>query len=416
MPQVKYTADGLPYYDATDQQTQPYFAQPTGAMLPAPGNPAQPSEGWNQGVRDTLHGMTIGPVQGAAKALQGGMTWQEAQDFAFGAALGLLPMGRGLRPATQGIRAYHGSPHDFDRFDMSKIGTGEGAQAYGHGLYFAENEAVAKQYRNLLATRGGALTDAASRAQFWTSDLGSPESAIKHLEGVLQQAKSRPKNFDPADLAITQQSIDYLKGGGDLMPKGGKMYEVNINAHPDQFLDWDKPLSKQFPVVQDLARSADLSHLKPGNRTRVMLEKFRAGTEQDHYPATGHTLHNALEDYGMKPRPELSQYLNSQGIPGIKYLDQGSRPINMGLVEQSQRTIAETERLIQKYPGNPELLARREALAAEIEANRPTHNYVVFDDKLISIIKKYGWAAVAPMLGLTAENLPIPKAQAPQFQ
>jgi len=28
-----------------------------------------------------------------------------------------------------GIRAYHGSPHDFDRFDMSKIGTGEGAQA-----------------------------------------------------------------------------------------------------------------------------------------------------------------------------------------------------------------------------------------------------------------------------------------------
>jgi GNAT superfamily N-acetyltransferase len=32
-----------------------------------------------------------------------------------------------------GIRAYHGSPHDFERFDSSKIGTGEGAQAYGHG-------------------------------------------------------------------------------------------------------------------------------------------------------------------------------------------------------------------------------------------------------------------------------------------
>src|SRR5258706_8248564 len=33
------------------------------------------------------------------------------------------------------ITAYHGSPHDFDRFDLSRIGTGEGAQAYGHGLY-----------------------------------------------------------------------------------------------------------------------------------------------------------------------------------------------------------------------------------------------------------------------------------------
>jgi hypothetical protein len=45
---------------------------------------------------------------------------------------------------SQGIRAYHGSPHDFDRFDLNKIGTGEGAQAYGHGLYFAENEGVAR--------------------------------------------------------------------------------------------------------------------------------------------------------------------------------------------------------------------------------------------------------------------------------
>src|SRR5262245_8120346 len=43
----------------------------------------------------------------------------------------------------KGIRAYHGSPYDFERFDLGKIGTGEGAQAYGHGLYFAENPATA---------------------------------------------------------------------------------------------------------------------------------------------------------------------------------------------------------------------------------------------------------------------------------
>jgi hypothetical protein len=45
---------------------------------------------------------------------------------------------------TSGILAYHGSPYSFDKFDASKIGTGEGAQAYGHGLYFAENEGVAR--------------------------------------------------------------------------------------------------------------------------------------------------------------------------------------------------------------------------------------------------------------------------------
>ena len=39
---------------------------------------------------------------------------------------------------------YHGSPHKFDRFDASKIGTGEGAQAYGHGIYTAENPGIAQ--------------------------------------------------------------------------------------------------------------------------------------------------------------------------------------------------------------------------------------------------------------------------------
>src|SRR5215207_5075853 len=53
------------------------------------------------------------------------------------------------------IRAYHGSPHDFDKFDLSRIGTGEGAQAYGHGLYFAEHEPVARMYRDTLTEERG---------------------------------------------------------------------------------------------------------------------------------------------------------------------------------------------------------------------------------------------------------------------
>src|SRR5262245_56435755 len=52
---------------------------------------------------------------------------------------------------TQGLKAYHGSPHDFERFSLSHVGTGEGAQAYGHGLYFAENPDVAAHYRSKLS-------------------------------------------------------------------------------------------------------------------------------------------------------------------------------------------------------------------------------------------------------------------------
>src|SRR3990167_3149930 len=46
------------------------------------------------------------------------------------------------------VTVFHGSPHEFTQFDASKIGTGEGAQAYGHGLYFAENPKVAGNYMN----------------------------------------------------------------------------------------------------------------------------------------------------------------------------------------------------------------------------------------------------------------------------
>ena len=60
--------------------------------------------------------------------------------------------------AVLGATAWHGSPHKFDEFDMSKIGTGEGAQAYGHGLYAAENPKVAREYANMLGHKGWEYT------------------------------------------------------------------------------------------------------------------------------------------------------------------------------------------------------------------------------------------------------------------
>ena len=49
------------------------------------------------------------------------------------------------------VRAYHGTPHDFDRFDLSKVGTGEGNQFEGHGLYFAGSKAGGDEARRLIA-------------------------------------------------------------------------------------------------------------------------------------------------------------------------------------------------------------------------------------------------------------------------
>jgi hypothetical protein len=55
---------------------------------------------------------------------------------------------------TPGMIVYHGSPHVFERFDLRKIGTGEGAQSYGSGMYVAQNPKVAEDYaKNIMGPK-----------------------------------------------------------------------------------------------------------------------------------------------------------------------------------------------------------------------------------------------------------------------
>ena len=51
--------------------------------------------------------------------------------------------------------AWHGSPHDFDTFDLGAIGTGDGNQAHGWGLYFAKKKSVSRNYQKVLSKRLG---------------------------------------------------------------------------------------------------------------------------------------------------------------------------------------------------------------------------------------------------------------------
>lgn len=51
--------------------------------------------------------------------------------------------------------AWHSSPHDFDTFDLGAIGTGEGNQAHGWGLYFAKKKSASRNYQKELSKRLG---------------------------------------------------------------------------------------------------------------------------------------------------------------------------------------------------------------------------------------------------------------------
>lgn len=242
-----------------------------------------------------------------------------------------IPMDEASR---KGIRAYHGSPHDFDKFDMNKIGTGEGAQAYGHGLYFAENEGVARDYRNKLArdraTIGDLSVDTTRRPQeavdAWRAASSSlPEDVRRSVSEKIQNRLNANEILDDIDIDFYGEHTDAVADILKSVP--GRMYEVNINADPDDFLDWDKPLSEQSDVVKNHFR-----HLKTDFDGSELARRIESDIWRDEAIASG--------------------------IPGIKYLDQGSRAAGEG-----------------------------------------SRNYVVFDDKIIDILKKYGLPiSMAPLV------------------
>lgn len=157
---------------------------------------------------------------------------------------------------------YHGSPHKFDKFDMSKIGTGEGAQAYGHGLYFAESPDVAKAYQ----TAGiGYDTPGGWEAfeNLFKPLLPELDKRMLNLDPVWKYRKEAGIELDTTPFQIAYRHLNYghkLRSLADdksiqeaikLLKENPvtNLYKVDI---PDEaiprMLDWDKPLSEQADV------------------------------------------------------------------------------------------------------------------------------------------------------------------------
>jgi hypothetical protein len=314
--------------------------------------------------------------------------------------IGMGVSGGGLKTdivKAPGIKAFHSSPHDFDKFDLAKIGTGEGAQVYGHGLYFAENPAVSGQggqyWQQFVNKFGSNEKRAAEILQQQGFDRGKAlELVNKEIE--LAHAEPTTKMFN--DFA-KQSHIEQLLARQRLLesgqPVGPRTYEVNINADPAHMLDWDKALSAHPEAVRDvLARTA---WKKEGATAADLAELGVTGEHAYKRLITGEGG-TALPGLSRQPQAiAASAALQEAGIPGIKYLDQGSRSTTMQ--NATNRSIATYTDQLATASG-----AERQALLDKIEALRayapppPSSNYVIFDPNIINIMKKYGIAGAAP--------------------
>jgi len=241
-----------------------------------------------------------------------------------------LAMGLNANPimGLLGATAFHGSPYKFDKFDVNKIGSGEGAQMYGHGLYFAENPKVAKYYSNI----SPAGPEATPRRSLFGNEVEPMTPEYKASQLVDEMGVNKAKKF-ASDWAKnpTPDRVDFANQVNALMSGISKksdaknlgtsnLYKVDI---PDEqiasMLDWDKPLGQQAKNVQDAI-----------NKTKKNL------TEEDIMMLGGDA--NLLYGKDVTPNQFLNTWeiirgqknigeslLNQSGVKGVKYFDNQSR-------------------------------------------------------------------------------------------
>jgi len=276
----------------------------------------------------------------------------------------------GRAAAKQLMVAYHGTPHKVDKFSSSKIGTGEGAQAFGYGLYFAGKKEVADHYRQALAGRGGIEVD--GRTILTPPDESMvPEEMVAELfalhDGKRDRVKhelefgARDKHGDDAYRAAHVAALKWLDGHPNikLHVNEGNLYKVDI-PEDNELLDFDKPMREHTRAIRD--KVADLlgTDIIDDMSGRDVYDTLSAKLRKKKTAAYGwDVVDTASDSSDFSGNKAASRALAQAGIPGNSYLDGASRATGDG-----------------------------------------TRNYVIYDDSRISILEEN------PKFSKFADDLP----------
>ena len=291
--------------------------------------------------------------------------------------------------AEPGIIAFHGSGADFDKFEIGMINTGEGAQAFGHGLYFTDSEDIARFYRdstssgNQVIYKGKTITNLEDDSVLVEDNIAhmvGQQSTTKdqirviddeirrnrkNLAGIDQSIKDyntnskayplqfqglilKPDRAKVIRLAFKEQldaSLNVKKNINSIeINPSGKMYKVGLAPQLDELIDYDAPLSGQTDNVRKV--------LEPLYEKYGVAETADFGTLQSSIPR-------------LMSQSMLSEELSNAGLKGIKYRSANSRTQSTGDA-------------------------------------KPEQNYVIFDDSMIKIMEKYGIVGPVAITSLAA--------------
>jgi hypothetical protein len=292
-------------------------------------------------------------------------------------------------PTTFSIRAYHGTPHKVDKFTTAKIGTGEGAQAYGWGLYFAEALNVAKTYSDTLGMQvkvkgkqvyRGIDGKTAGDAPISNGAIGLLSGKDWNLKEAQKEASERAAEIK--DDPWFQRLADELQtlNESDIEIGSGNIYTVELLPDESEFLDWDKPLSEQ--------RNPKLDALKKQHRAFLQDPAQRISDKGKN----GDSLYwMVVRKTGSEKA--ASEMLAKAGIPGIRYADGQSR-VSPLEIRARQQEVNARKADVERAPSDTnkaQLVSAENALADLLKKDREgTRNYVIFDENLVSILEENG--------------------------
>lgn len=433
----------------------------------------------------------------------------------------LAKAGQVVRDAAEaeGILAYHGSPHDFDKFSTSAIGTGEGAQVYGRGLYFAQKKGVAQSYRDALS--GKAAEDPFDNIHIYDSSVADDEGqdawgtltdinkyisnnnpsstssvmdkyergtaladeisdivnkygkdrevgdeitdiAVTHYEDLLKKAKAaQAKSKGAAMASIHDRNVQDIEATlKDLMEgtmvvynpgvaKPGKMYQVRIKTTPDKLLDWDKMLVDQpevidrlYPGAKDIISKITKADKEFGANTAKLREALSDPNTSD---IRKEALRFDTTQASNRKYQADQEFYDLVGVPVRAY---GKQLYRAQVEKRAKEAIKVTELPDGMYEvhdtvNNRKTIERNKVLADSMRAmwaredpfsheaaavdlmktsgipgikyldgmsrgrGKGTHNFVVFDDNIIDVLKK--WGLMLPIGGATLGSLMSPQ-------
>lgn len=236
-------------------------------------------------------------------------------------------------------RVWHGSGAEFEAFDHSHMGEGEGAQTYGWGTYVTEVEGIGRTYaedtnNKLFRSKFGSyylqkLREALEKGRSFESEK---QRLLDSHSEMYNKAKEKGSGYN--DFIHDYEKLGELKEN-DLPSR--HLYTVEItDDNGKNYLDWDKSLAKEeLEKVIDAIMASPENALKMLRRAPVRgsideaLEKYAANPDSLNKEALKRMLTKYLNGmqfgYVYKEiadvigKEQTSKLLSGIGFVGIKY-------------------------------------------------------------------------------------------------